>query len=357
MKKKYLILLTAALAMSACGTQTPSSSITSSTSSSSSEEIIESSSSSSSSSEEYVPTVVDKYKVRTVNSHIADSNFKNGFEQMSQYTTDAHVEGVLDYNGERETDHYNPDSVNKTYWQHCQWWTPFDFMDATYSKVDGVHRYQNESRLMEVDTVNGSLKMALNSGIEYDYLYGGRLPADKSWAHFLIQQSFPSELRIVVADYSEVRVQMDIKIEKADYVGKTPQVGNDCAQLLFYFSISDGKNTMWFGVPIYDSRHNFVGEYHAFDSGFVGATNKLIHSIPSNTYMGDGPVEMGKTYHIDVDVKESIQEAFVRAVYEGAFTDANWATLTIGYMNFGWELPGEYDVSAVLSNLDVVTVK
>lgn len=348
MKLKYAFLLVALLSLGACSNP--------STETSESESISES---------EHEPTVIEKYKVKTLQSHIADSNFKNGFEQMSQYTTDAHVEGVLDYGGNRETDHYNPESENKTYWQHCQWWSPFNFMNATYSKVGDTHRYQNESRLMEVNPEKGTLKMALNSGAEYDYLYGGKLPADKSWAHFLIQQSFPPELYIPVHEYDEIRVKLDITIDKADYVGKeAKKYDSECAQLLFYFSIAErdpetGKagNTMWFGVPIFDSRYNYVPEHHAMDTGFTGATGKLIHSISSKEYMGTGPVQMGKKYSIDLNVREHIQDAFVRAISENIFKDANWKNFTIYYMNFGWELPGEYDVSATISYLDVVTVK
>lgn len=349
MKLRSAFFLTTLLALSACSGQ----------------DIVSSSSSSSSSSSIAEKTIIEKFKVRTLNSRVSDANFKNGFEQMSPYTTDAHVDGVLDYNGSRETDHYDPESENKTYWQMCQWWTPFNFIDSEYSKVGNIHHYENESRIMEVDTETGSLKMELNSGIEYDELYGGKLPQDKSWSHFLIQQKFPEELYVRIADFDEIRVKMDITIHKADYVGKEPiALNRECAQLLFYFNIAEADeeykplgNKMWFGVPIFDSRSDSVSEYHAIDSGFEGATNTLIHSMASNSYMGSGPVVMGKKYSLDIDVKQYIQEAFVRAVNEGVFKDANWNRFFIHYLNFGWELPGEYDVSCTLENFDVITIK
>ena len=64
---------------------------------------------------------------------------------------------------------------------------------------------------------------------------------------------------------------------------------------------------------------------------------------------------MNKKYSIDLNVREEIQNAYVRAVTEGIFNEnANWTNLKVNYMNFGWELPGEYDVSCVLENLDIL---
>lgn len=358
MKSKYAILLTALLSMGACGAPTGSPSTSIETPSSSSEVTSESSSTveeSSSSSKELTPQ--EKYKLRTEYSHLPDPYFKNGFRLMSPESPTAFLEGTLDYNGAAEKDHYNPDADSTAYWTACQWWTPFNFITSDYSYVEGVHRYQNESRLMEVNTEKGSLKMALNSGTEYEKLYGGKMPTDKSWSHFLIQQSFPADLHIPVCEYDDVRVRFDITIEKANYVGKEPiKYAHECAQLLFYFSMSDGNgNAMWFGVPIFDTRYDNIAEYHAMDVGFAGATNKLIHSIPSKGHMGVGPVEMNKKYSIDLNVREEIQNAYVRAVTEGIFNEnANWANLKVNYMNFGWELPGEYDVSCVLENLDIL---
>ena len=380
MKKSFGILLLSILALSACGTpvEEPSSSAEEtseessmtteseeeSTPSSTSEE--ESSSEEETSSEETV-NLKEKYKLRREDSLLSDSSFKNGFGLFSPETTTAHVEDrLIDYNGEAETDFYNPEADHSYYWTMCQWWTPYNFVNATYSKNGETHIYENESRRLEVNPGEGSLHMELNADIEYEEKFGGPRDPAASWSHFLIQQNFPSELVKSPSTFEDLYVEMDVTIEESTYLGEGQPLGAECAQLLFYFCLFNrvpadsnpeevGVNGtgMWFGVPIYDSRYDYVDRYIGGDTGFVGSTNRMIYSIPSQSYMGRGPVEMNHTYKIRIDVLDLLKEAFIYGVKNDYLPNCLWNNLYLTYMNFGWELPGQYKVSSTLSNLDI----
>ena len=383
MKKSFGILLLSILALSACGTpvEEPSSSAeetseessmtteseeesTPSSSESNSEE--ESSSEEETSSEENV-NLKEKYKLRREDSLLSDSSFKNGFGLFSPETTTAHVEDrLIDYNGEAETDFYNPEADHSYYWTMCQWWTPYNFVNATYSKNGETHIYENESRRLEVNPGEGSLHMELNADIEYEEKFGGPRDPAASWSHFLIQQNFPSELVKSPSTFEDLYVEMDVTIEESTYLGEGQPLGAECAQLLFYFCLFNrvpadsnpeevGVNGtgMWFGVPIYDSRYDYVDRYIGGDTGFVGSTNRMIYSIPSQSYMGRGPVEMNHTYKIRIDVLDLLKEAFIYGVKNDYLPNCLWNNLYLTYMNFGWELPGQYKVSSTLSNLDI----
>ena len=383
MKKSFGILLLSILALSACGTpvEEPSSSVdetseessltteseeesTPSSSESTSEE--ESSSEEETSSEETV-NLKEKYKLRREDSLLSDSSFKNGFGLFSPETTTAHVEDrLIDYNGEAETDFYNPEADHSYYWTMCQWWTPYNFVNATYSKNGETHIYENESRRLEVNPGEGSLHMELNADIEYEEKFGGPRDPAASWSHFLIQQNFPSELVKSPSTFEDLYVEMDVTIEESTYLGEGQPLGAECAQLLFYFCLFNrvpadsnpeevGVNGtgMWFGVPIYDSRYDYVDRYIGGDTGFVGSTNRMIYSIPSQSYMGRGPVEMNHTYKIRIDVLDLLKEAFIYGVKNDYLPNCLWNNLYLTYMNFGWELPGQYKVSSTLSNLDI----
>ena len=383
MKKSFGILLLSILALSACGTpvEEPSSSVdetseessltteseeesTPSSSESTSEE--ESSSEEETSSEEPV-NLKEKYKLRREDSLLSDSSFKNGFGLFSPETTTAHVEDrLIDYNGEAETDFYNPEADHSYYWTMCQWWTPYNFVNATYSKNGETHIYENESRRLEVNPGEGSLHMELNADIEYEEKFGGPRDPAASWSHFLIQQNFPSELVKSPSTFEDLYVEMDVTIEESTYLGEGQPLGAECAQLLFYFCLFNrvpadsnpeevGVNGtgMWFGVPIYDSRYDYVDRYIGGDTGFVGSTNRMIYSIPSQSYMGRGPVEMNHTYKIRIDVLDLLKEAFIYGVKNDYLPNCLWNNLYLTYMNFGWELPGQYKVSSTLSNLDI----
>lgn len=383
MKKSFGILLLSILALSACGTpvEEPSSSVdetseessltteseeesTPSSSESTSEE--ESSSEEETSSEENV-NLKEKYKLRREDSLLSDSSFKNGFGLFSPETTTAHVEDrLIDYNGEAETDFYNPEADHSYYWTMCQWWTPYNFVNATYSKNGDTHIYENESRRLEVNPNEGSLHMELNADMEYEEKFGGPRDPAASWSHFLIQQNFPSELVKSPSTFEDLYVEMDVTIEESTYLGEGQPLGAECAQLLFYFCLFNrvpadsnpeevGVNGtgMWFGVPIYDSRYDYVDRYIGGDTGFVGSTNRMIYSIPSQSYMGRGPVEMNHTYKIRIDVLDLLKEAFIYGVKNDYLPNCLWNNLYLTYMNFGWELPGQYKVSSTLSNLDI----
>ena len=383
MKKPFGILLLSILALSACGTpvEEPSSSVdetseessltteseeesTPSSSESTSEE--ESSSEEETSSEENV-NLKEKYKLRREDSLLSDSSFKNGFGLFSPETTTAHVEDrLIDYNGEAETDFYNPEADHSYYWTMCQWWTPYNFVNATYSKNGDTHIYENESRRLEVNPGEGSLHMELNADMEYEEKFGGPRDPAASWSHFLIQQNFPSELVKSPSTFEDLYVEMDVTIEESTYLGEGQPLGAECAQLLFYFCLFNrvpadsnpeevGVNGtgMWFGVPIYDSRYDYVDRYIGGDTGFVGSTNRMIYSIPSQSYMGRGPVEMNHTYKIRIDVLDLLKEAFIYGVKNDYLPNCLWNNLYLTYMNFGWELPGQYKVSSTLSNLDI----
>ena len=383
MKKSFGILLLSILALSACGTpvEEPSSSVdetseessltteseeesTPSSSESTSEE--ESSSEEETSSEENV-NLKEKYKLRREDSLLSDSSFKNGFGLFSPETTTAHVEDrLIDYNGEAETDFYNPEADHSYYWTMCQWWTPYNFVNATYSKNGETHIYENESRRLEVNPGEGSLHMELNADMEYEEKFGGPRDPAASWSHFLIQQNFPSELVKSPSTFEDLYVEMDVTIEESTYLGEGQPLGAECAQLLFYFCLFNrvpadsnpeevGVNGtgMWFGVPIYDSRYDYVDRYIGGVTGFVGSTNRMIYSIPSQSYMGRGPVEMNHTYKIRIDVLDLLKEAFIYGVKNDYLPNCLWNNLYLTYMNFGWELPGQYKVSSTLSNLDI----
>ena len=380
MKKSFGILLLSILALSACGTpvEEPSSSAEEtseessltteseeeSTPSSTSEE--ESSSEEETSSEETV-NLKEKYKLRREDSLLSDSSFKNGFGLFSPETTTAHVEDrLIDYNGEAETDFYNSEADHSYYWTMCQWWTPYNFVNATYSKNGETHIYENESRRLEVNPDEGSLHMELNADMEYEEKFGGPRDPAASWSHFLIQQNFPSELVKSPSTFEDLYVEMDVTIEESTYLGEGQPLGAECAQLLFYFCLFNrvpadsnpeevGVNGtgMWFGVPIYDSRYDYVDRYIGGDTGFVGSTNRMIYSIPSQSYMGRGPVEMNHTYKIRIDVLDLLKEAFIYGVKNDYLPNCLWNNLYLTYMNFGWELPGQYKVSSTLSNLDI----
>ena len=314
---------------------------------------------------------IQKYKARRKTSILADTNFKNGLRLISPESTNQYTEKDLNYNGEAETDFYSNETDRTNYWDMCQWWTPYNFKDAKYKKDGSSHTYENESRYLAVNPSAGLLTMKLNSYLEYQERFGRKRNGNESWSHFLIQQVSPEEMFVYgshINDNNHLRMALDFQIDEATYLGdKNTQTTSDCAQLLYYILLRnlppDGsdpnevgvKNTsMWFGIPLYDSRYTNIPEYKGGDAGFEGATGHMIYTIGSKSYLPGG-VEFGQKYHIDIDVTEYVQQAFVWGVANNYLPNCNWNNMAVVYSNLGWELPGEYKVSSTISNMDVYT--
>lgn len=280
-----------------------------------------------------------------------DTSFSNGFA----------LKGVSTTMGSTIVRNLTADNVDaKPNWQMAQWWTKYDMQYADYEKVNGVHIYSNESHEVRIDNQNNSLYMKLLASKEYDH----PREAGENWPHILIEQNCQNP--VFVSTVSKVVVSLDFKIIRADNMMDPTEynAGNHAAQFLWYFTLqnitTENSNPeevgtygdfLWFGVPLYDSRHpNGIDEYKHVDSGFVGATNKLIYGMSNKTYL-DLPLEMNKEYHIELDILPYLKEAFIYGKMNGALENAQWGNMRLGYMNFGWELPGTFDVESEIRNI------
>ncbi len=295
---------------------------------------------------------------------LTDTSFKTGFDLMTTSTNNGRVfASYLDYNGEAEGKETSPHP-----WQMAQWWTPFDFKDAVYTKSgERIHEYRNESRHVKVDTNNGELTLDLNSNLEYQKLFGHSRNGDENWSHILIEQNIKDCPKLT--DLESFYVELEFCISKCENLD--PEQKIPAAQLLWYFTITDPKNGntdyesevdgvrnqfMWFGIPLYDSRYDFVEQYAHADTGFVGATNTVIYSISNRNYFSE-KLEIGKRYKIRFDALPFIREAYLYGVGNGAMENVSYTDLVLNYMNFGWELPGSYDASATIYKISAKIVR
>lgn len=295
---------------------------------------------------------------------LTDTSFKSGFDLMTTSTLNGRAfAAYLNYGGDATNQEDSPHP-----WQMSQWWTPYDFKDATFSKsADGVYEYTNESRHIKVDTNNGELTLDLNSNIEYQKLFGHSRNGDENWSHILIEQNIKNCPKLF--NLENVFVELEFCINKCENLD--PDQNVPAAQLLWYFTITDPKNGntdyesevdgktnqfMWFGIPLYDSRYDYVEQYVNVDSGFVGATNRVIYCISSRNYFSE-KIQFGKTYSIYLDILPFIKQAYVYGLNHDAMENINYDDLVLNYMNFGWELPGSFDASATIKKISTKIIE
>lgn len=364
--KNLSLLALSAIVLSSCGGTSGSSSgfssdkTSSSDASSSSEQVLPSGDSSSGDTSSESSSSSEEVKEQEL---LDDQKFMTGFylktpEAPVSYPRHFNYGGSVSDSGDMS-------------WELAQWHTPYDFSDATETKVkDGVWKYENESRSFEVDTNTGEMSFSLDSWAEYQNLFGGsRTSGNQAWSHFLIEQTFSHSLQISKAKHLYLNLTFSID-ELTAFDTEHYDSGKHAAQYLWYFTIQNilpdgadetklGKHGdyLWFGVPLFDNRSDYQTEYKNIDAGFAGATNKLIYGMDNRNYLpvsSGHPLEIAKTYAIkDFDVLPYMQEAFIYGTQNGALENCQWGNMRVGYMNFGFELPGSFKMATTISGWSV----
>jgi len=388
MNNKFALLSILLVGLSACGSSASSSQIISSfTPSSITPESSSIISPSSKAKEERLPDP-GTAMFRSSYSMVGDPNFKRGFNLTNTNPSAAKSVGKLDHNGE---------AIDTPTWKMAQWWAPdnewssqnkseyvkdpeqkyegFNLKDASCEKSGNtIYHYETESKnkIVEIDTEKGSITLECDTGKDYGamytdtYNYGAAL----YWSHLLFEQSFPGRAKYV-SDLAECHITFDFTLNKKEYVGKETENQDQCASFYIYTTLTNsphgeysgsGYGTagkyMWVGLPLFDTRYNTVPPYYHLDDGHAGNTGNFIYSTSSNSYFRDSPLEVGKKYHVDFDLMDLFQEAFVFGVQEVTYMkNMVWNNMSFGYFNLGWEIPGAWNVSATMSQLDVYYIE
>jgi hypothetical protein len=291
-----------------------------------------------------------------------DTSFEEGFDLLTTSTNNGRaLSGVLNYGGEAKGDSRS--------WQLSQWWTHNDFINSEFTKLDtGKYEYKNDSRTLTVDQANNSVTLDLNSYVEYMTLLGHSRTGSEQWSHMLIEQSFKNPAKLSDLSHLYVYLEFTLNIDE----NLDPNQAIPCSQISWYFTVTDVKNGdptyesgkgegkdndfFWFGLPLYDSRYDFVGDYAHVDKGFTGATNKLIYTYGSKNFLPE-KVKIGKQYSVFLDILPIIKDAYIYGLQNGAMENSNWTDLFVNYMNLGWELPGSYHSSITIKNLSIKAVE
>ncbi|MDG0888961.1 hypothetical protein [Paracholeplasma manati] len=292
---------------------------------------------------------------------LEDPTFATGFQLLgiSPVEDGRTIQRHLNYNGEAL-----PSTRNV--WFMAQWWTPYDVTDATYEKLNGVHTYTTESRTLYMNPSDeGYLRIDLNASKEY---LDGPRELGQPWTHALIEQNFNAS--VGMSELSALILRLEVTVNSVENkTGPTYDPGKHAAQLLWYLTLQNvvpedsnpaevgtRGDFLWFGIPIYDNRTDFISQSAHLDQGGPGTTNKLIYSMSSRNYF-DEKIQMGKTYQIEIDVLPYLQEAFLYAINNNALVNAQYENMQIGYMNLGWELPGTFDVSSTFRGISIKAIK
>ncbi len=183
-----------------------------------------------------------------------------------------------------------------------------------------------------------------------------RAASSEPWINFLVETSFDGvevgKTRSLVFAY-QMRV-----LSCENRMGSAYNTVIHAAQFLGYLHIRNmnrsradyGKN-LWLGVGSFDNR-DAGGAGDACLSWDIG-TRTYIYSLADKDVFGRVDFNRHRWVKARVDVRKAIGEAIGAMKAQGAFTDAEVDDFIIDSMNFGWELPGTFDVIGQFRNFSL----
>lgn len=287
---------------------------------------------------------------------ITDNHFTGGFQVMGASTATGRTKfSYLDYMGTVD--------ATQSVWEMARWWNPegFDGETSTEEYLEGNYVYTDSSKVVKVNPDIGYLYLELNASQVYEHTRRN----GENWPHLLIEQTFTEKYQIDEAE--SIMAQLTFTLEKSENKIPSEEYNPDlhAAQLLWYFTLTNrippdsdpeevGTNGdyLWYGVPLYDSRYpEGIDEHYNLDAGFSGSTNKMIYGMSSKDYLP--PVEIGQKYQIEIDILPYMRKAFEIAQQNNCLQNVKFENLVFSYMNFGFELPGTFDVACSIEKMSV----
>ncbi len=285
---------------------------------------------------------------------LLDTHFRHGFLLSYPDSKKGHaVEAVLDIG----------DSNNRPIWRLCQWGTKYSLATAhCIHHPDGSISYDNKAKRILVgaeDSDNRDLILEIRGSSEYGTKarkYG------ESWPHLLVEQQ---ACKVYPLDQlTKLNLTLSIKLLYSDnhLTGEAYSPALHAAQFQMFLVIrnvnkqsKDCNNYYWFGVPFYDSRYDVPPSHKARDDGKADATGMFIYTIAGDQVC-TGHLKKNQWMEIDLDLLPHIEAGLEEAARREYLTNSNPGDYAITEMNMGWELPGTFDVSIQIRDLEILAV-
>jgi len=315
----------------------------------------------------------------------------NGTERSKHYGNLGYISGYNDINFKKnlritKTDftestpyHGSPVVLHDKYssstpnWTMAQWGTRYDIKNTasdlgghTLNKSDDglintitskgktVNGIVIPAKVLSLNSYTGEIYMESNCSVEYETPREGYEP----WVHLLLESNLTKEKSL--SQMTSCVMEADYEVNYCD--NKTGEAYNPnvhAAQLVWYITLQNLNNKsaeygkyIWFGVSLFDNRDagKETSLYYAFDAG----TGTAIYNLGSSYYMKDKKIPtVGERKTALIDIRPYVEEAFNIAKKDGYFETTVFTDLYLGSSNFGYEVPGTFDISSTIHSINV----
>ncbi len=297
-----------------------------------------------------------------------DVDFQRGFNLLG-------LSNVIDGANVLGRWQYNLHEVDPL-WSLAQWGSRYSFLDEEYTEkiiTDSNYILQNKSKKVTLDKSTAMITLDVYGSEIYDKprSYG------EMWGHLLLSQNLCDFEQ--PASYCKVNQMEVLNVSYSaslnhfeDLMDESADVSMHAAQFQLFLYLSNlnphsagYKDMIWFGIPFFDNRHEYSDLYAHEDFGQEGASHKMIYTIAGreiyyegNSFYKDGKVHPDRDHWINVqlDVLPHIKNALEVAHKNNFMMGSALADLFISGMNIGWEVPGTFDVSMSVKDLQLTSI-
>lgn len=258
------------------------------------------------------------------------------------------------------------DNKEKPVWELAQWASKYDFNTATRTSGAGQVTFANMDgnkviKKLAVNYLTGALTMTLNASYEYSH----DRKAGESWPHILIQQSWYGNDLVNLSKCDEMIMHIKYKVNSC--VDKTISKYDDslhCGQFVWYITLQNRNESspdfgqyIWFGINLFDSRMGgkASSEYASQDGGKENNTGAFIYQPGSEKYKENGKISaIGEETEIRFNIIDVAKYAYNLAISRGYLGTTKFEDIYIGSTNFGFEVPGTFDIDATISKIELL---
>lgn len=215
------------------------------------------------------------------------------------------------------------------------------------------------SKYISVNTKTGECNLNIDTTKEYINQQTGDPVVRKNgedWVHMIIQQT-PG---VVYLDQVESFI-MELDFTITENIEYDNSIG--ASQFQWVFTVHDKASVlgdyMWFNVTLFDNRFEIFPGTQLYDGGKADSTGKFIYAPKGDELFPEtgGKVEVGKTYHVRIDLKEYMKAAFDLAQSKGALAQSEWENMAVNGFNIGWEVSNLAKVGVKIENMSLRVVE
>jgi len=243
-------------------------------------------------------------------------------------------------------------------WRIAQWGTRHLLTPGEWRVEGDRHVVENEAKSITV-TRSDEGAPVLGLGLWGLQEFGDHLRAlGESWPHLLIEERFATPVKLD----SDASVDFGIRFRVLKATASLPE-GKELdpslhtAQVTAFWTLAnrneespDFGEQMWFGIPLFDVRHEIPAGHQALDGGQEHATGKFIY-VPDGNRFWKGNTGDGNWHEAMISLAPYLEEGIAVASSHGYMKNTKLSDCVLTSFNMGWEVTGPYDALIEITDL------